>query len=962
MFTMAKITDGSTYLGNHLVQNDYYNEDEKVLGHWLGSLAADLGLDSPISSGDVPFENLRQNLLPDGSEKLTQRTNTERKCTEKDALKALRQSERYRGGGKPSPEDVAAWLSKHPTTSNRIAFYDFQCSAQKSVSIMGITFGDQRLLDAHEEISQRAFEEMEKFAARRIGKEQSVITGNLVAAKFTHTSSRSLDAQLHSHFVTANCTRDPVTGQIYGLESAQMIKAIRYAGKFYQNEMARAVQRLGYPIDLVRDSKGNVTGWEIAGITEEMREKQSSRSSSIEKAAQEFERHHGRAPTAAERRVLSLETRSEKMLDSSEADNLATQRQKYTPEEIQKIEAVKALALARALSAPPSPSPGLEREAIAYARDHLFERNSVAPAHEVLAEALNWGLGKLDPQKLSEALREDWDLVSLVGEGATATLTTGTNLLLESEAVENCRSRQGKETPFSKKKAAADLSAWTRKNKGFELSEEQQAAVSHVLESKDGIFAIRGVAGAGKTTMLQEVNAQLEERGASMIFLSPPSTMVDELRKEGFENAMTVAKYLVEARKHPEQFRGKMIFVDEAGLQGVMTGHEVQMTAARLGQRLCFVGDTRQHSSVEAGDYLRVLEDHAHLDSAILSKISRQKPSEYRSAISAFASGDFVQGWEKLEKFGAIKEGQASYLQEAASAFLDKAEGGKALDKVLCVAPTHAELDTLNSSIREGLKKSGHLKGEEILIDSFRSSNLTAAEKREPGRYSPGSVLIFQGSEKHKTVSSVDSDRRKIFFEGGGSMDLKRAGVSKFSVGSMNKIGIIEGEKILIRANEKQSGLVNGKILTVSGFDKDGGILTREGQKIPKGFADLKHGYAVTSHASQGKTVDHVVVAAQRMDSKALYVSTSRGRKSVSLHVPEKESMEKTLKEDTRKSALDVKEARARRYDKLTLRRKPRNLEEIAARRRKTAEKDLDLLPSHQTRDREKMQHRGMSM
>ena len=44
MFTMAKIRNGSTYLGNHLRANDYYSEKEAVTGEWVGEGAGLLGI------------------------------------------------------------------------------------------------------------------------------------------------------------------------------------------------------------------------------------------------------------------------------------------------------------------------------------------------------------------------------------------------------------------------------------------------------------------------------------------------------------------------------------------------------------------------------------------------------------------------------------------------------------------------------------------------------------------------------------------------------------------------------------------------------------------------------------------------------------------------------------------------------------------------------------------------------
>jgi len=82
-------------------------------------------------------------------------------------------------------------------------FYDFTCSAPKSVSVLAVTMDDQRLVERHEESAKLAFRELETFAATRVrkqGNQKDRITGNLAAAAFTHTSSRALDSQLHTHF------------------------------------------------------------------------------------------------------------------------------------------------------------------------------------------------------------------------------------------------------------------------------------------------------------------------------------------------------------------------------------------------------------------------------------------------------------------------------------------------------------------------------------------------------------------------------------------------------------------------------------------------------------------------------------------------------------------------------------------------------------------------------------------
>ena len=95
--------------------------------------------------------------------------------------------------------------------SNRVAFFDFQCSAQKSVSILAVLGGDKRLRIAHER--RRALPSRNwngSLHAKRIRPLSASLqsTGNICAAAFTHDASRALDPQLHTHFVIANATRD----------------------------------------------------------------------------------------------------------------------------------------------------------------------------------------------------------------------------------------------------------------------------------------------------------------------------------------------------------------------------------------------------------------------------------------------------------------------------------------------------------------------------------------------------------------------------------------------------------------------------------------------------------------------------------------------------------------------------------------------------------------------------------
>jgi ATP-dependent exoDNAse (exonuclease V) alpha subunit len=133
-----------------------------------------------------------------------------------------------------------------------------------------------------------------------------------------------------------------------------------------------------------------------------------------------------------------------------------------------------------------------------------------------------------------------------------------------------------------------------------------------------------------------------------------------------------------------------------------------------------------------------------------------------------------------------------------------------------------------------------------------------------------------------------------------------------FDVAILRPIVACPGDKILIRANARPLGLINGQVLTVGKIEPDGSLHTREGISVPATFKQWTHGYVVTSHKAQGRTCERVVVAAARLDAKSSYVACSRGREVCSVHTPDKTALLAHLPEGNRKAALDVMVANPR--------------------------------------------------
>ena len=903
MFTRAKIYNGGTYLKNHLRANDYYSKGERVSGEWVGIGAEKLGLNGEVTPEQ--FEALRSNHHPLSGEKLTPRTKETRVSSTREAEDDFRKKHHRPG----SETEVEAHRLKMGPQPNRVAFYDFQCSAQKSVSIMGVLAGDDQLREAHERASRVALKELEKFAARQTNTATtrgSELTGNICGAAFTHDASRALDPQLHTHFVLANATQT-ASGKWFALHENGMLEAVRYAGKVYQNELAREVKALGYEVREVRE-KGEIKGFEIKGVSQELCERFAKRREEIEREIDKFEKKEGREPTRAEVSAITRQTRPSELKEISTAEVRKFQFGQLSAEEWSQLQKVHAEARERVKHGVTA-SVGQEKAALKAAVDHLFERQSVLKRHDILAEALNQNLGSLDLTKLTAQVE--------AGKAGLIRLADDFVQPLRSEHA----TRDGlKSELWSVNFVNKTKGAFPGFNPRFEpqgkLSPEQRDAVKHILNTRDQCCGMRGVAGAGKTTTQREVRRGLDESGHRVIAIAPTASAAKTLQSEGFKDATTVADFL---QNGPSKFdlHSAVIICDEAGLQSNRQGEELLRLAQKHDMRVIVVGDVRQHVSVEAGDFLRVLETHSNLSRWEVTEIQRQQHAGYKDAVGMLSSGAARDGLAALDKLGWVHEGQGNYLKDAAAAYFQSTDDGKSLDRCLAVSPTWEENRHLTQEIRSGLKERDLLPKEDTPITVHDSLRWTVQQRGNWRNYQPGQVITVTKSiggwkaGESATVAGVESGK-VVVVSGDQKRTLPLKSAGSFDVAISRPIEVCPGDKILIRANARPLGLINGQVLTVEKIGLGAELHTREGVMVPLEFKQWTHGYVVTSHKAQGRTCERVVVAAARLDAKSSYVACSRGREVCSVHAPDKAALMSHLPEGNRKAALDVMVANPR--------------------------------------------------
>jgi hypothetical protein len=133
-----------------------------------------------------------------------------------------------------------------------------------------------------------------------------------------------------------------------------------------------------------------------------------------------------------------------------------------------------------------------------------------------------------------------------------------------------------------------------------------------------------------------------------------------------------------------------------------------------------------------------------------------------------------------------------------------------------------------------------------------------------------------------------------------------------FDVCEARQLAIAPGERLLLRAN--CGDLLNGQLVTVKSIHGDGSLSLTDGRSVPAGYRKFCHGYAVTSHASQGKTVDEVLVVASSVSFPAVnreqfYVSISRGRERCTIFTDDKQLLQERVgRSRERKAALELQQ------------------------------------------------------
>lgn len=272
---------------------------------------------------------------------------------------------------------------------------DLTFSASKSVSVMGLVVGDERVVEAHDQAvkSTMAYAEANFIKTRReVNGEITQVPGKMVAGLFRHDTSRAMDPQLHTHAVIQNMVLGE-DGKWTALSNEEIYRNKMLLGAIYRNELAQNLEKAGFEVDRV--GKDGIT--EIRGVPQQLMDGFSKRRQEIIAALEE----RGVEKTAIDSALAALATRPDKVKGVDRAELKAAWEKEaegfgVTMDQLKGIsESVRFEAATRL--------PGVTRDGaeinqtaedraaavVEFAIEHLSERNAVYSDGDIKKIALS---------------------------------------------------------------------------------------------------------------------------------------------------------------------------------------------------------------------------------------------------------------------------------------------------------------------------------------------------------------------------------------------------------------------------------------------------------------------------------------------------------------------------------------------------------------------------------------------
>jgi hypothetical protein len=460
---------------------------------------------------------------------------------------------------------------------------------------------------------------------------------------------------------------------------------------------------------------------------------------------------------------------------------------------------------------------------------------------------------------------------------------------------------------------------------------ETDNATPYYLNLHNGEVAhtlILGMTGSGKTSALSGIREGAEQNGYAVEGFAPTSRAAGQLRDAGIP-ADTLQGFL--SRGGTERSSGDpnarhLYMLDESSLAST---RQMQGFLEKIGpqDRVLLIGDTRQHQGVDAGKPFEQMQE-AGMRTSQLDQIVRQKDPELLRAVEHLSRSETNVGIQLLHEQGRVSEipDRQQRIEAIAKEYVARPEN------TLIVSPDNASRRDINDAVRAELQRTGVLPAENHQMTVLtQRSELTSADRNWAALYQPEDVLFYtRGSKElgldrgsYATVVSTDPKENRLTVERQDGQNVSYNPERLHGIAAYREISreFAEGDRLQFTVSKPEMDVKNRDLGTIERIDGISMTVRMDGEKGRSVTFDssqmrhFDHGYAVTSHSSQGLTTDRVLINMDTMahpeliNTRFAYVSVSRAVSDARIYTNDATTLAERLNTDISKtSAVQLNE------------------------------------------------------
>ena len=307
---------------------------------------------------------------------------------------------------------------------------------------------------------------------------------------------------------------------------------------------------------------------------------------------------------------------------------------------------------------------------------------------------------------------------------------------------------------------------------------------------------------------------------------------------------------------------------------------------------------------------------------ARLDEIVRQKDPALKETVEQLARGEVQEAVERLNAQGRVHEisEPQERMREIARDYAAQPEG------TLVISPDNKSRAALNGMIHEELQERGGVSSEEHRVKVLvPRQDMTGADRAWAAQYEAGDVVRYAkgsksmgiGAGEYARVMGSDAERNQLTVEreNGERVSYDPRRLQGVAVYRETERSFSEGDRVQFTAPDRDRKIANRDLGTIEHIDERGNFEVkldsgRAAQFNVRDNPHLDHGYAVTSHSSQGATADRVLVnvdteAAHQnlVNSRLAYVAVSRARYDAQIYTNDAADLGRALSRDTSHTA-----------------------------------------------------------